>query len=163
MILFLVFLLVPVIEIVLFIEVGGVIGVWATIAIIFLTAAIGATVARAQGLSTLGELQSRLDAGADPREPMAHGALLLIAGLLLLTPGFMTDAIGFSLLIPAVRAAAIRRIASHMTVHTSHRGAHRPHSGPTTVDGEYEVVDEDEPAKRGDSGWTRGPHSIDSQ
>jgi UPF0716 protein FxsA len=163
MILFLVFLLIPVIEIALFIQVGGVIGVWATIAIIFLTAAIGATVARAQGLSTLGELQSRLDAGADPREPMAHGALLLIAGLLLLTPGFMTDAIGFALLVPAVRAAAIRRIANHMTVHAAHHGSRRPHSGPTTVDGEYEVVDEGDPEKRGDSGWTRGPHSIDSQ
>ncbi len=162
MVLFLVFLLVPVIEIALFIELGGAIGVWATIAIIFLTAAIGATVARAQGLSTLGELQSRLDSGADPREPMAHGALLLIAGLLLLTPGFMTDAFGFALLVPPIRAAVIRKVANHMTVHAAtHPGAQKRQSGPTVVDAEYEVVDEDEEPRRGDSGWTRDPNSSD--
>jgi len=158
MILFLVFLLIPVIEIVLFIEIGGAIGVWATIAIVFLTAAIGATVVRMQGLLTLAELQARLDAGADPRGPMAHGALLLVAGLLLLTPGFFTDAIGFALLIPAVRAAVIRRIAGHVTVHTSmHQRGPREPSGPTTVEGEYEVIDESEPEKPGQSGWTRHP------
>lgn len=168
MILFLIFLLVPVIEIALFIELGGAIGVWATIAIIFLTAAIGAAVARAQGLSTLGELQSRLDAGADPREPMAHGALLLIAGLLLLTPGFMTDAFGFALLVPPIRAAVIRRIAARMTVHaaTMHQQAHqhsrRPSSGPTIVEGDFEVVDEEQP-RRGDSGWTRDPNKPGSK
>ena len=155
--LFLILLLIPLIEIALFIEIGGVIGVWTTIAITFLTAAIGAIVVRAQGLLTLGELQARLDAGADPREPMAHGALLLVAGLLLVTPGFMTDAMGFALLVPAIRAAVIRKIAARMTVHTLHTGERRPPSGPTTVEGEYEIVDEDEPAKRGDSGWTKGP------
>ena len=168
MILFLLFLLVPVIEIVLFIEIGGAIGVWTTVAIIFLTAAIGATVARAQGLSTLGELQSRLDAGADPREPMAHGALLLVAGLLLLTPGFMTDAIGFSLLVPAVRAAVIRRLAKHMTVRAARGQTHarRPgdppepgaaRGGGPVVDGDYEVIDDEDPPKPGESGWTRIP------
>ncbi len=160
MILFLIFLLVPVIEIALFIELGGAIGVWATIAIIFLTAAIGAAVARAQGLSTLGELQARLDAGADPREPMAHGALLLIAGLLLLTPGFMTDAFGFALLVPPIRSAVIRRISARMTVHAAsmHQQNRRPTGGPTVVEGDYEVVDEED-APRGDSGWTRDPNS----
>lgn len=183
MILFLILLLVPVIEIILFIQLGGLIGVWTTVAIIFLTAAIGASVVRAQGLLTLSELQARLDAGADPSGPMAHGALLLVAGLLLVTPGFMTDAIGFLLLVPAVRAAVIRRISEHMVVHVAgaRRNARGPGpqrdsqpgprpdprssapSDPTILEGEYEVIDEDEPQRRGTSGWTRDPRSGDPQ
>jgi UPF0716 protein FxsA len=169
---FLLLVAVPIIEIALFIEIGGWLGLWPTIGIVILTAAIGTVLLRIQGLATLGELQRRLASGEDPSATLAHGAMILVAGVLLLTPGFFTDAIGFLLLTPPVRAAAIRFARRRMTlvragVHMSgamHRGAAGP--GPVdenTVDGEYEVVDPADDGSadsktRGESGWTRMPN-----
>lgn len=157
---FLLLVAVPIIEIALFIEVGGWLGLWPTLAVVVLTAAIGAVLLRAQGLATLGELQRRLGAGEDPSSTLAHGAMILIAGILLLTPGFFTDGVGFLLLTPPVRAAAIRFARSRLTqVHVGvHMGAgvHRGPAGPGTVDGEYEVVDPDGGATPA-GGWTRVP------
>jgi len=178
---FLLLVAVPIIEIALFIEVGGWLGLWPTIGIVILTAAIGTLLLRSQGLAALGELQRRLAAREDPSVTLAHGAMILVAGILLLTPGFFTDTVGFLLLTPPVRAGAIRfagRYARsrmthvHMGVHRGPAGpgAHAPGaSGPGTVDGEYEVVDTEDDtggdaggdagggAPRGDSGWTRVP------
>ena len=161
---FLLLVAVPILEIALFIQVGGWLGLWPTIAIVILTAAIGTVLLRAQGLATLGELQRRLGAGEDPSATLAHGAMILVAGVLLLTPGFFTDAVGFALLTPPLRTAAIRFARSRLTqVHTGvHAGAGGPHgpAGPETVDGEYEVVDPgdggpEDDARPGDSGWVR--------
>jgi UPF0716 protein FxsA len=98
--LFILFVAVPIIEIALFIQVGGWIGLWATLAIVVLTAALGTVLVRAQGLQTLRTLQSNVERGGDPMGPIAHGALILLAGVLLLTPGFFTDAVAVALLIP---------------------------------------------------------------
>jgi UPF0716 protein FxsA len=166
MLIFLTLVAVPIVEIALFIQVGGWLGLWPTIAIVILTAAIGTVLLRAQGLATLGELQRRLGAGEDPSTTLAHGAMILVAGVLLLTPGFFTDAVGFALLTPPVRAAAIRFARSRITqVHVGiHMGSggQRGRAGPDTVDGEYEVVDPEDGgpedgARPGDSGWTRVP------
>ncbi len=174
---FLLLVAVPIIEIGLFIQVGGWLGLWPTLAIVILTAAIGTVLLRAQGLAALGELQRRLGAGEDPSATLAHGAMILVAGVLLLTPGFFTDAVGFLLLTPPVRAAGIRlavRFARsrmtrvHMGVRTGagrRRGPTGPGmtgAGPDTVNGEYEVVDPEdggpgEDVRPGDSGWTRVP------
>jgi UPF0716 protein FxsA len=151
MLIFLLLVAVPIIEIALFIEIGGWLGTWTTIGVVVLTAAIGTALLRIQGLATLGELQRRLAAGEDPGATLAHGAMILVAGLLLLTPGFFTDAVGFLLLAPPVRAAAIRFSRSRM-MHVQTRagmrmsgGVHRrpagPGTGPGTVDGEYQVID----------------------
>ncbi len=167
---FLLLVAVPIVEIALFIQVGGWLGLWPTIGIVILTAAIGTMLLRAQGLAALGELQRRLAAGEDPSATLAHGAMILVAGVLLLTPGFFTDGVGFALLTPPVRAAAIRlaiRFARsrmtqvHMGIHTGAAGRRGP-VAPGTVDGEYQVVDpgDDGPedgAPPGDSGWTRVP------
>ncbi|MEO1316387.1 MAG: FxsA family protein [Pseudomonadota bacterium] len=159
MLLFLALLLVPLIEIGLFIEVGGWIGLWPTIAVVILTAVIGTVLLRAQGLATLNELQARLARGDDPGRTLAHGALILVAGVVLLTPGFFTDAVGFMLLIPPVRDVAIawlaRRMvvagAAHVQARASWRGGtadgHGPAAGRTTgggatIDGEYEPIGE---------------------
>ncbi len=155
---FLLLVAVPIIEIGLFIQVGGWLGLWPTLAIVILTAAIGTVLLRAQGLAALGELQRRLGAGEDPSATLAHGAMILVAGVLLLTPGFFTDAVGFLLLTPPVRAAGIRlavRFARarmtrvHMSVRMGAGGQRGPGTpgtkgtgtDPGTVDGEYEVVD----------------------
>lgn len=159
---FLALIIVPLIEIGLFIEIGGLIGLWPTIGVVILTAVIGAALLRAQGLAALGELQERLKTGQDPARTLAHGALILVAGVTLLTPGFFTDALGFLLLVPAVRSAVIAWLGRHVkVVHASAHGAGTrppPGRGPT-IDGEYEDVTPNEaPAMPGQkpSGWT-GP------
>jgi UPF0716 protein FxsA len=151
--LFILFVAVPIIEIALFIQVGGWIGLWATLAIVVLTAALGTVLVRAQGLQTLRTLQSNVERGGDPMGPIAHGALILLAGVLLLTPGFFTDAVAVALLIPPVRAAVIRWGAARITVvaagsvYRSRRSGPRP-GGPgraETVEAEYEILDEEPP------------------
>lgn len=143
--LFLLFIVVPLIEIALFIEVGGWLGLWPTLAIVVITALVGATLLRAQGLATFEELRRRLARGEDPEVALAHGALILASGLLLLTPGFFTDAVGLALLIPAVRSAVIRWALSRLTVvHYEVRGGEPWNRDPGTVDGDYEVVEPDE-------------------
>ncbi|MEM7500223.1 MAG: FxsA family protein [Pseudomonadota bacterium] len=158
--LFLLLLLVPLIEIGLFIEVGGWIGLWPTIAVVILTAVIGTALLRSQGLATLRELQSRLDRGDHPGSTLAHGALILVAGVVLLTPGFFTDAVGFLLLVPTFRSFLIAHLAKRVvvagTVHMHRGGAaqgpRRDTQGNATIDGEYEPVGAaDDTAGRDDS------------
>jgi UPF0716 protein FxsA len=161
--LFLVFVTVPIIEIALFIQVGGWIGLWPTLAIVVLTAVAGTMLVRVQGLQTLARLQSSLNEGGDPVNPIAHGALILVAGVLLLTPGFFTDALGLSLLVPAVRARLIRWGASRITVQAAgfaraqaRHGGPRPDREVEIIEAEYEVVEEPKERPRpGGSGWTR--------
>lgn len=107
LLLLLVFL--PLTELYVLIEVGSRIGGAITILLCLATAAIGGWLVRLQGLQTLFTARSHMMAGQIPAEPMAHGLMLSLAGILLLTPGFVTDIIGFLLLIPALRRAIIRR------------------------------------------------------
>jgi UPF0716 protein FxsA len=100
-----VFLAVPIIEITMLIQVGGAIGVWRTVALVVLTAIIGAAMLRRQGLKTLMAAQESLARNEMPVAELFDGACLLVAGALLLTPGFFTDAVGFLLFVPPVRAA----------------------------------------------------------
>lgn len=86
--LFLAFLAVPLIEIALFIQVGGLIGLWPTLGIVILTAILGTWLVRSQGLRALSELQGSFSRLEDPSKPLAHGAMILLSGALLLTPGF---------------------------------------------------------------------------
>jgi UPF0716 protein FxsA len=114
--LFLILLVVPVIEIALFIEVGGLIGTWPTVAMVILTTVIGTVVLRRQGLAALRAVQGRLAAGEDPGRLLADGAMVLLAGALLLAPGFFTDAVGLALLVPAVRGWLWNRLAPRLIV-----------------------------------------------
>ena len=117
---FALFLLVPVAEVVLFIVVGSRIGVPLTAALVVLTALIGAGLVTRQGRATLEEARNELAAGTVPARQLAHGVMILIAGALLLTPGFLTDAVGFGLLIPAVREVlrrfVLRRFRPDVTI-----------------------------------------------
>ena len=101
--LFFLFIAVPIVEIALFIKVGGFLGVWPTICIIILTAVLGTTLVKQQGLAVIQQIKNEVIKLNDPTEAIAHGALILISGVLLLTPGFFTDFIGFILMIPKVR------------------------------------------------------------
>ncbi len=102
--LLLLFTLVPALELYLLITIGAKIGVLTTIAVIVFTGVLGAALARQEGLRTLQKAQASLNTGQMPTDAMVEGLMILFAGGLLLTPGFLTDAFGFSLLIPPIRA-----------------------------------------------------------
>lgn len=101
--LFLAFTLIPVLEIYLLIEVGGHIGAFRTVLLVIGTGFAGAYLARVQGLQTLNRVRASLDQGRMPTEELLDALLILTAGIVLLTPGFVTDACGLLLLIPETR------------------------------------------------------------
>lgn len=103
--LFLLFTVVPALELWLLIQIGSIIGVFETIFLIILTGAIGANLARNQGLQVLGELNQAIQEGKSPARKVAEGLLILGGGLLLITPGVCTDIVGFSVMISPFRAA----------------------------------------------------------
>ena len=160
MYLFLAFLLVPVIEIALFIQVGGLIGLWPTLAIVILTAVLGTWLVRTQGRMAMGQLQRAFSDLDDPTEPLAHGAMILIAGALLLTPGFFTDGVGFALLMPPVRVAVFRYLAARITVAQFQMGSqtsYRSSAQGDVIDGEFEEVTPTRDPNAPPSGWVEGP------
>ena len=106
----LVFVITPLVEMYILIEVGGIIGSWPTIALVVLTAVIGVGLIRAQGFATLMRGMARLNAGELPATEMVEGVMLALAGALMVTPGFLTDTAGFILLTPRVR----RRLAAEL-------------------------------------------------
>ena len=148
--LFLLFLLVPLIEIGLFIQVGGAIGLWPTLGIVVLTAILGTVLLRSQGLAVLSQLQQSMNELQNPAEPLAHGAMVLFSGALLLTPGFFTDVVGLSFMVPGVRRAVYRYLRARVNVQSFTYGE-APRGPNDIIDADYEEVDE----PSGPSGWTR--------
>jgi UPF0716 protein FxsA len=145
---FLLFVIVPITEIALFIEVGDVIGLWPTLGIVIATAFLGTGLLRAQGLAAFARAQATMADGRVPVEEVVHGFCLVIAGALLLTPGFLTDAVGFALFLPPVRLAlgraALRWFSKHgtMHVHTSSGVPDPRYRAPDIVEGEAEEIDQ---------------------
>jgi UPF0716 protein FxsA len=109
-------LIVPVVEIATFILIGDKIGLWPTLGMIFVTALVGTFLLRIQGFQLLNRIKEETNSGKIPGRALGDGAMILVAGILLLTPGFVTDTIGFSLFIPFVRSAIWSFIASRITV-----------------------------------------------
>ncbi|QYX56986.1 FxsA family protein [Roseovarius sp. SCSIO 43702] len=160
--LFIAFLCVPLIEIALFIQVGGLIGLWPTLGVVVLTAILGTVLVRTQGLKALADVQDAFSRTRNPAEPLAHGAMILFSGALLLTPGFFTDAAGFALLVPAVRTFVLRYLRNRVRVEThvfTQDGMTRRRSPDSDiVEGEYEEIETSRspaPDRSGPSGWTR--------
>ncbi|MGX9356007.1 FxsA family protein [Roseobacteraceae bacterium S113] len=160
--LLLAFLIVPLIEIALFIQVGGAIGLGWTLAIVILTAITGAYLVKQQGRGVMEQVRHSFENLQDPSQPLAEGAMILFSGALLLTPGFFTDAVGFALLIPAVRAALFNRVRSRFKVmQANDPRTQRPtrthvHPSQDIVEGDYEAKDAEPPRKtNGPSGWTQ--------
>jgi UPF0716 protein FxsA len=138
MVLLLLFLAIPLIEIALFITVGGWLTLWPTLALVLATGIAGTFLVRWQGMAVLADLQRSQAVLQDPFSPLAHGALILVAGLLLITPGFFTDMLGFLLLVPPLRRALIRRMARHVgMVFPQAQGPRRD----APIDGEYIDLD----------------------
>jgi UPF0716 protein FxsA len=161
MIFLLLFILIPIIEIALFIEVGGEIGMGWTLLLCVFTAILGVTLIRIQGVGTLLSARNRMEHNEMPIKEMFDGLCLAFAGAVLITPGFFTDAIGFSLLIPPVRALMQQYIISRFDTrifgsegqtrfhHRAGRQSPFRSKSDSIIDGEYERVD-DEPEQIND-------------
>ena len=169
MILLLAFIIVPIVEVALLIKVGGWIGGWETIGLIILTAAIGTALFRAQGFSVLARAQDVLARGGFPAEELFDGICILIAGVLLLTPGFVTDGLGLMLLVPGLRNViagllwrSLQR-SGQFEMHVGGTGFARPRhmQDDDVIEGEYREVRPEKP----DRGATRigDPPSPDSK
>jgi UPF0716 protein FxsA len=144
-ILFLLFIGVPLVEIYFLIKVGGVVGAIPTVFLVVFTAMLGVLLLRFQGISTMQRVQATLARGEVPAVPMLEGALLLVAGALLLTPGFVTDSLGFLLLIPPLRQHLVRAWLRRFIVPPrGGPGGPRPPEdrGPRTLEGEFRREDD---------------------
>ena len=156
-ILFLIFLVVPLVEIYLLIQIGSIVGAGTTIFLVVFTAMLGALLVRTQGFSTLARVQSQLADGQVPAVEIVEGLFLFIAGALLLTPGFFTDAIGFIFLTPPLRRLIIHSMidrglfrafsggSPHSGFHDSNQdssgGARNPQGQPRVIDVDHKNVD----------------------
>jgi len=102
------FTVVPLVELYLLLWIGDLMGFWPTVGLVLLTGVIGATLAKLEGLRVLGQWQSALAEGRVPEAGVLDGLLVLVGGILLVTPGILTDVFGFSLLIPPTRQVVAR-------------------------------------------------------
>lgn len=109
-------LIIPLMEIGVFIAVGSQIGVFATLGMVVLTALIGSILLRVQGFGLVTRMRSEIDQGRMPGRDLVHGVMILAAGILLLTPGFVTDTLGFLLFVPALRDLVWRFVRSRIQV-----------------------------------------------
>ncbi len=173
-----IFVAMPIIEIAVFIQAGELIGLWPTIGVVVLTAIIGTSLMRAQGLQTLAKAQSQMDQGEMPIGAMFDGICILVAGVLLLTPGFVTDTFGFLLLVPPLRqligAKVIMKLVQSGNIRTNFRGAtyssgaqggssgrgpngpgghggSRPRGAGPIIDGDFEDVSPNDPSNDTDN------------
>lgn len=134
--LFVLFLGIPLIEIALFVVVGGWIGLWATLAVVLGSGVLGVSIIRRTGLRAMTDLQRELQTVRAPMGPIADRVAVIVAGILLILPGFFTDTLGLLLLIPPLRAALIAAVAVRVTVATTGFGA-QARRGAEVIDGEY--------------------------
>ena len=141
------FVTVPLVEMIILIEIGSLIGAIPTVGLVILTATIGLWLLRLEGTATLDRVQEKLAQGQLPETDLLEGIMLLIGGALLLTPGFITDGLGFACLLPGLRRPIARRIirqgilkAANLSGRSFQAGQSSP-SGGTTIDGEF--VEED--------------------
>lgn len=177
------FVILPIIEIALFIQVGSWIGVLPTIGLVILSAMLGMTVMRRQGTVAVLDVQRAMQEFRDPTRPMAQGAMTMIAGLLMVVPGLFTSALGLLLLLPPVQAGLLGWLGRKAGLSGARPGVDFGDLPPgfrrgagwredEVIDGEFSVQDDPPgpvrqgltdqtgaegtpPGRRGNSGWTR--------
>ena len=144
--LFLLFTGMSLLEIFVFVKVGGFLGVWPTISLVIITALVGSALVRSQGLQLVQKLQERMAAGEMPGQQLIEGVMLIITGILLVTPGFVTDFGGLLLLQPSIRAAIAKFLlanvkfasAGSMGGFTSQGFGQRSSNDDSIIEGEFE-------------------------
>lgn len=158
---FALFLAIPLIEIALFVTVGGWLTLWPTLAIVIGTGFLGIFVMRFQGLRAMIDMQTAMKTMQNPMSPMANNAMIMMAGVLLILPGFLTDTLGLLLLIPFVRHAVMARLGRKMRVFTTRGSAANWNNDPRAqyedeaIDAEYSEINPERPELRGHSRWTQ--------
>ncbi len=153
--LFALLILWPLSEIALYVTLGGWLGLWLSLAIVIGTAALGVLILRMQGPAAMAETRAALRRGGDPMRPLAAGMTGVLAGVLLILPGFLTDMAGLVLLLPPVQAGLARLISRRIAVR---RGTYqrRADQGIDVIEGEWtETEQRPRPPGGGGSGWTR--------
>ncbi|BCV67958.1 membrane protein [Shewanella carassii] len=186
LIMLIIFVLIPVVELSVLIRVGEVLGSWNTVALVILTAVVGVSLVRSQGLSTLMSVQKKLAIGEAPGQEIVEGMMLAMAGILLLIPGFVTDLIGLILLTPITRAPLARYFYQRMQLkvvtgaqfRTGANPFEPPHQrgqGGDVFEGEFERKTdpsdkrpeshqlEEESHQRGENSHQRGENGPQSQ
>lgn len=166
--LLLLFIGVPIAEIALFIGIGGEIGLGWTLACILATALLGTALVRQQGLQTLARARSAMAENRMPIGEVVAGICILVAGALLLTPGFLTDALGFILLIPPLRTLLVKGAVRQMQARGQFTsapdretwGARHGGSGGPVIDGEFEEVSSHSANPDETSPWHRTPNQT---
>lgn len=135
-------LIIPMLEIATFVVIGGQIGVFPTLGMIVVTAIIGTILLRVQGFGLIRKIQSDIDGGKMPARELVHGVMIAIAGILLLTPGFVTDTCGFLLFVPPIRDAVWQFAKSRINiVNVSSNRTQNPGGGG---DGDSPTIDLDD-------------------
>ena len=145
--LLIIFIILPIIEISIFIQVGGFVGTFNTILIIFLTAAVGVYFVRQQGFRTFQKIAVELQNQQIPVQGMFDGLVILIAGILLVTPGFLTDIIGFLGLIPQTRIFLLGIIKNLFLQRYSNAHKQYKKDMDETIDGDFIEIEEDNEEK----------------
>ena len=145
------FIAVPIAEIAIFVEVGSQWGLWPAIGAIFATAVAGSILIRHQGVAVLRRVRDEVGAGRFPARQVFDGLCLLIAGTLLLLPGFITDAVGFILTVPVIRHFIMSALTSRIQAHTSGMSDAAVYPDGETINGEFaDVTDQPSPASESD-------------
>lgn len=145
--LLIIFIILPIIEISIFIQVGGFVGTFNTILIIFLTAAVGVYFVRQQGFRTFQKIAVELQNQQIPVQGMFDGLVILISGILLVTPGFLTDIIGFLGLIPQTRVLLLGIIKNLFLQRYSNAHKQYKKDVDETIDGDFIEIEEDNEEK----------------
>ena len=130
-VLFILFAVLPILEIALLVNVGSIIGGWNTIGIVILTAFIGSYFVKREGLSTLQTAQAKMQRNEMPGKELVEGLMLVVAGVLLVTPGFITDILGFMFVLPGTRHLLAAQVSKHMKMRVIMPGAGGASAGPS--------------------------------
>ena len=162
-VLFILFAILPIVEIAILVQIGGIIGGWNTIGLVVLTAFVGAYFVKREGLATLQTAQEKMQRNEIPGKEMVDGLMLVIAGILLVTPGVITDVFGLMFALPGTRHLIASQISKHMSMRVVTTTSnfyqdpsasqynpfnnHKPQSGDI-IEGEYSESTQNDPDKR---------------
>lgn len=146
----------PLIEIALFVTLGGWLGLWLTLAIVLGTAFGGIALMRWRGMRAFADLRHEVRNMGNPVPVVADQAIYMFAGLLLILPGFLSDMLGLLLILPPVRHLLVALAARRVGLRTGAGGGRAaPRANEDVIDGEYTSVQPDQPPLRGPSGWSK--------